>query len=195
MSDDFEVDLGRIEAAVHEILEAIGEDVDRDGLRETPARVARMYAEVCSGIHEEPADHLFSTFDVEHDEMVMVRDIPLYSLCEHHLLPFIGRAHVAYIPQKGGMVTGLSKLVRLVDGYSKRPQVQERLTSQVASAIQRTLDPQGTLVVIEAEHLCMSMRGVAKPGSVTVTSAVHGVFRAEVSTRLEAMRFIEQGRH
>ena len=195
MSDDFDVDLGRIEAAVREILEAIGEDVDRDGLRETPARVARMYAEVCSGIHEEPADHLVSTFDVEHDEMVMVSDIPLYSLCEHHLLPFIGRAHVAYIPQKGGMVTGLSKLVRLVDGYSKRPQVQERLTSQVASAIQRTLDPQGTLVVLEAEHLCMSMRGVAKPGSTTVTSAVHGVFRAEVSTRLEAMRFIEQGRH
>ena len=195
MSDDFEVDLGRIEAAVHEILEAIREDVDRDGLRETPARVARMYAEVCSGIHEDPDVHLVRTFDVEHDEMVMVRDIPLYSLCEHHLLPFIGRAHVAYIPQKGGMVTGLSKLVRLVDGYSKRPQVQERLTSQVASAIQRTLDPQGTLVVIEAEHLCMSMRGVAKPGSVTVTSAVHGVFRAEVSTRLEAMRFIEQGRH
>ena len=195
MSDDFDVDLGRIEAAVREILEAIGEDVDRDGLRETPARVARMYAEVCSGIHEEPADHLFSTFDVEHDEMVMVRDIPLYSLCEHHLLPFIGRAHVAYIPQKGGMVTGLSKLVRLVDGYSKRPQVQERLTSQVASAIQRTLDPQGTLVVIEAEHLCMSMRGVAKPGAVTITSAVHGVFRDEVSTRLEAMRFIERGRH
>ncbi len=195
MSDDFEVDLGRIEAAVHEILEAIGEDVDRDGLRETPARVARMYAEVCSGIHEDPDVHLVRTFDVEHDEMVMVRDIPLYSICEHHLLPFIGRAHVAYIPQKGGMVTGLSKLVRLVDGYSKRPQVQERLTSQVASAIQRTLDPQGTLVVLEAEHLCMSMRGVAKPGSTTVTSAVHGVFRAEVSTRLEAMRFIEQGRH
>ena len=195
MSDDFEGDLGRIEAAVHEILEAIGEDVDRDGLRETPARVARMYAEVCSGIHEDPDVHLVRTFDVEHDEMVMVRDIPLYSLCEHHLLPFIGRAHVAYIPQKGGMVTGLSKLVRLVDGYSKRPQVQERLTSQGASAIQRTLDPQGTLVVIEAEHLCMSMRGVAKPGSVTVTSAVHGVVRAEVSTRLEAMRFIEQGRH
>ena len=195
MSDDFDVDLGRIEAAVREILEAIGEDVDRDGLRETPARVARMYAEVCSGIQEEPADHLISTFDVDHDEMVMVRDIPLYSLCEHHLLPFIGQAHVAYIPQKGGMVTGLSKLVRLVDGYSKRPQVQERLTSQVASAIQRTLDPQGTLVVLEAEHLCMSMRGVAKPGSTTVTSAVHGVFRAEVSTRLEAMRFIEQGRH
>ena len=195
MSDDFEVDLGRIEAAVREILEAIGEDVDRDGLRETPTRVARMYAEVCSGIQEEPADHLISTFDVDHDEMVMVRDIPLYSLCEHHLLPFIGRAHVAYIPQKGGKITGLSKLVRLVDGYSKRPQVQERLTAQVASAIQRTLDPQGTLVVIEAEHLCMSMRGVAKPGAVTITSAVHGVFRDEVSTRLEAMRFIERGRH
>ena len=195
MSDDFDVDLGRIEAAVREILEAIGEDVDRDGLRETPARVARMYAEVCSGIQEEPADHLISTFDVDHDEMVMVRDIPLYSLCEHHLLPFIGRAHVAYIPQKGGKITGLSKLVRLVDGYSKRPQVQERLTAQVASAIQRTLDPQGTLVVIEAEHLCMSMRGVAKPGAVTITSAVHGVFRDEVSTRLEAMRFIERGRH
>ena len=195
MSDDFEVDLGRIEAAVREILEAIGEDVDRDGLQETPGRVARMYAEVCSGIQEEPADHLISTFDVDHDEMVMVRDIPLYSLCEHHLLPFIGRAHVAYIPQKGGMITGLSKLVRLVDGYSKRPQIQERLTAQVASAIQHTLDPQGTLVVIEAEHLCMSMRGVAKPGAVTITSAVHGVFRDEVSTRLEAMRFIEKGRH
>ena len=195
MSDDFDVDLGSIEAAVREILEAIGEDVDRDGLRETPGRVARMYAEVCSGIQEEPADHLFSTIDVEHDEMVMVRDIPLYSLCEHHLLPFIGQAHVAYIPQKGGKITGLSKLDRLVDGYSKRPQVQERLTAQVASAIQRTLDPQGTLVVIEAEHLCMSMRGVAKPGAVTITSAVHGVFRDEVSTRLEAMRFIERGRH
>ncbi|HJL75864.1 MAG TPA: GTP cyclohydrolase I FolE [Acidimicrobiales bacterium] len=195
MSDEPVVDLGRIEAAVREILAAIGEDVDRNGLRETPARVARMYAEVCSGIHEDPSEHLIRTFDVDHDEMVMVRDIALYSLCEHHLLPFIGRAHVAYIPQKGGMITGLSKLARLVEGYSRRPQIQERLTSQVADAIQRTLDPQGTLVVIEAEHLCMSMRGVAKPGAITVTSAVHGVFRAEVSTRLEAMRFIEQGRH
>jgi len=189
------VDLDRIEAAVAEILVALGEDPSRDGLQETPARVARMYAEVCSGLHEDPADYLIRTFDLEHDEMVMVRDIPVYSLCEHHLLPFFGVAHVAYIPQKGGMITGLSKLARLVDGFSRRLQIQERLTSQVAGAIQRTLDPQGTLVVIEAEHLCMSMRGVQKPGAVTVTSAVHGVFRDEVSTRLEAMRFIEKGRH
>ena len=189
------VDLDRIEAAVAEILVALGEDPSRDGLQETPARVARMYAEVCSGLHEDPADHLIRTFDLEHDEMVMVRDIPVYSLCEHHLLPFFGVAHVAYIPQKGGMITGLSKLARLVDGFSRRLQIQERLTSQVASAIQHTLEPQGTLVVIEAEHLCMSMRGVQKPGAITVTSAVHGVFREEVSTRLEAMRFIEKGRH
>ena len=189
------VDLDRIEAAVAEILVALGEDPNRDGLQETPARVARMYAEVCSGLHEDPADYLIRTFDLEHDEMVMVRDIPVYSLCEHHLLPFFGVAHVAYIPQKGGMITGLSKLARLVDGFSRRLQIQERLTSQVAGAIQRTLEPQGTLVVIEAEHLCMSMRGVQKPGAVTVTSAVHGVFRDEVSTRLEAMRFIEKGRH
>ena len=187
----FKVDLDRIQAAVAEILVAIGEDPTRSGLQETPARVARMYAEVCSGIHEDPTAHLIRTFDVDHDEMVMVRDIPIYSLCEHHLLPFFGVAHVAYIPRRGGMVTGLSKLTRLVDGYSRRPQVQERLTSQVASAIQDTLHPQGTLVVIEAEHLCMSMRGVRKPGAITVTSAVHGVFRDEVSTRLEAMRFIE----
>ena len=188
------VDLDRIEEAVAEILAALGEDPSRDGLQETPARVARMYAEVCSGLHEDPADYLIRTFDLEHDEMVMVRDIPVYSLCEHHLLPFFGVAHVAYIPQKGGMITGLSKLARLVDGFSRRLQIQERLTSQVAGAIQRTLEPQGTLVVIEAEHLCMSMRGVQKPGAVTVTSAVHGVFRDEVSTRLEAMRFIEKGR-
>ena len=189
------VDLGRIEVAMAEILIALGEDPSRDGLKETPARVARMYAEVCSGLHEDPADHLIRTFDLAHDEMVMVRDIPVYSLCEHHLLPFFGVAHVAYIPQKGGMITGLSKLARLVDGFSRRLQIQERLTSQVASAIQHTLEPQGTLVVIEAEHLCMCMRGVQKPGTVTVTSAVHGVFRDEVSTRLEAMRFIEKGRH
>ena len=190
----FEVDLPRIERAVTEILEAIGEDGSRDGIRETPARVARMYAEVCSGIHEEPADHLIKTFDVDHDEMVMVRDIPMYSICAHHLVPFFGVAHVAYIPRRCGMITGLSKLARLVEGYSRRPQGPERLTSQVADAIQRTLDPQGTLVVVEAEHLCMSMRGVQKPGAVTVTSAVHGVFREEGSTRLEAMRFIESNR-
>ena len=160
------VDLDRIEAAVAEILVALGEDPNRDGLQETPARVARMYAEVCSGLHEDPADYLIRTFDLEHDEMVMVRDIPVYSLCEHHLLPFFGVAHVAYIPQKGGMITGLSKLARLVDSFSRRLQIQERLTSQVVGAIQRTLEPQGTLVVVEAEHLCMSMRGVQKPGAV-----------------------------
>ena len=194
MSGEFTVDLDRISAAVREILEAIGEDPDRDGLRGTPDRVARMYAEVCSGMHTEPADHLIKTFDVDHDEMVMVRDIPMYSLCEHHLVPFFGVAHVAYSPQKGGMITGLSKLARLVEGYAQRLQVQERLTSQVADAIQRTLDPQGTLVVVEAEHLCMSMRGVTKPGAVTVTSSVQGIFRTKVSTRLEAMRFIDHGR-
>jgi len=194
MTGDGGVDLPRIEAAVSEILVAIGEDVGRDGLGETPARVARMYAEVCSGIAEDPTLHLVRTFDVDHDEMVMVRDISLYSLCEHHLLPFVGRAHVAYIPRRGGMITGLSKLARLVDGYARRLQVQERLTSQIADAIQGTLEPQGTMVVIEAEHLCMTMRGVAKPGAITVTSAVHGIFRNDMSTRLEAMRFLDTGR-
>ena len=188
------VDTARIEVAVVEILKAIGEDTERDGLRETPSRVAQMYAEVCSGLADDPARHLIRTFDVDHDEMVMVRDIPLYSLCEHHLLPFFGRAHVAYIPSRGGMITGLSKLARLVDGYARRLQVQERLTSQVADAIQAVLNPQGTLVVIEAEHLCMSMRGVVKPGAMTITSAVHGIFRDDMSTRLEAMRFIETNR-
>ena len=149
---------------------------------------------MCSGIAEDPTLHLVRTFDVDHDEMVMVRDIPLYSLCEHHLLPFVGRAHVAYIPRRGGMITGLSKLARLVDGYARRLQVQERLTSQIADAIQGTLEPQGTMVVIEAEHLCMTMRGVAKPGAITVTSAVHGIFRNDMSTRLEAMRFLDTGR-
>ena len=189
------VDLDRIEAAVAEILVALGEDPSRDGLQETPARVARMYAEVCSGLHEDPADYLIRTFDLEHGEMVMARDIPSTRSVSTTYLPFYGVAHVAYIPQKGGMITGLSKLARLVDGFSRRLQIQERLTSQVAGAIQPTLEPQGTLVVIEAEHMCMSMRGVQKPEAVTVTSAIHGVFRDEVSTRLEAMRFIEKGRH
>ncbi|MBS1264365.1 MAG: GTP cyclohydrolase 1 [Acidimicrobiaceae bacterium] len=188
------MDLERIEAAVAEILAALGEDTDRDGLRDTPARVARMYAEVCCGADSDPAEHLIRTFDVDHDEMVMVRDIPVYSLCEHHLLPFLGRAHVAYIPSRTGVVTGLSKLARLVDGYARRLQVQERLTSQIADAIDETLHPQGTLVVVEAEHLCMSMRGVEKPGATTITSAVRGLFRDDMSTRLEAMRFIESGR-
>jgi len=184
------MDLDRISKAVREILEAIGEDPDRDGLQDTPERVARMYAEVCSGLHEDPSDHLTVTFESSHDEMVMVRDIPLYSLCEHHLVPFIGKAHVAYIPGKEGRITGLSKIARLVEGYSRRPQVQEQLTVQVADAMEQTLEPRGVMVVIEAEHLCMSMRGVQKSGSTTVTSAVRGLFRQNISTREEAMRFI-----
>ncbi|MGV3759620.1 MAG: GTP cyclohydrolase I FolE [Actinomycetota bacterium] len=187
---DTPMDLERIAKAVREILDAIGEDPDRDGLQDTPERVARMYAEICSGLHEDPADHLTVTFESSHDEMVMVRDIPLYSLCEHHLIPFIGRAHVAYIPGKDGRITGLSKIARLVDGYSRRPQVQEQLTVQIADAMEGTLEPRGVMVVIEAEHLCMSMRGIQKSGSTTVTSAVRGLFRQNISTREEAMRFI-----
>ncbi|MGI9608409.1 MAG: GTP cyclohydrolase I FolE [Acidimicrobiales bacterium] len=186
-----EVDHDRITAAVREILEAIGEDPDRDGLIDTPARVARMYAEITGGLGENPEEHLYKVFDVDHDEMIMVRDIQIYSLCEHHLLPFHGTAHVAYIPKPGGRITGLSKIARLVDGYARRPQVQERLTRQIADAVQTALDPAGVLVVVEAEHMCMSMRGVRKPGSSTVTSAVHGTMRENVSTRLEAMRFID----
>ena len=185
-----EIDQPRIAAAVREILAAIGEDTSRDGLVETPDRVARMYAEVCAGLYEDPVSYLKTTFEVGHDEMVMVRDIPLYSLCEHHLIPFLGAAHVAYIPNESGQVTGLSKLARLVDGYAKRPQVQERLTTQVADAIEGSLQPRGVLVVIEAEHLCMSMRGVRKPGTTTVTSSVTGIFRENVATRAEAMRFL-----
>lgn len=184
------VDTARIERAVREILTAIGEDPDRDGLLDTPARVGRMYAEICSGLHEDPSVHLQTTFEADHDEMVMVRDIPMYSLCEHHLAPFIGHAHVAYIPNDDGRVIGLSKFARLVDGYAKRPQVQERLTSQVADALATSLAPKGVMVVIDAEHLCMSMRGVKKAGSTTVTSAVRGLFRTNESTRQEAMRFI-----
>ncbi|MDG2026435.1 MAG: GTP cyclohydrolase I FolE [Acidimicrobiales bacterium] len=187
-----EIDQPRIAAAVREILEAIGEDLTRDGVIDTPDRVARMYAEVCSGLHQEPAEHLAKTFEAGHDEMVMVRDIPLYSLCEHHLIPFLGKAHVAYIPNETGRVTGLSKLARLVDGYAKRPQVQERLTRQIADAIEDQLHPRGVLVVLEAEHLCMSMRGVRKPGASTVTSSVTGIFRENVATRAEAMRFLER---
>ncbi|MDQ2649185.1 MAG: GTP cyclohydrolase I FolE [Actinomycetota bacterium] len=184
------MDLDRIAKAVREILEAIGEDPDRDGLLDTPERVARMYAEVCSGLHEEPGEHLTVTFDAHHDEMVLVRDIPLQSLCEHHLVPFMGMAHVAYIPGKDGRITGLSKIARLVEGYSRRLQVQERLTGQIADAMEATLEPRGVMVVIEAEHLCMSMRGVKKAGSTTVTSAVRGLFRENIATREEAMRFL-----
>ena len=187
-----QVDQPRIAAAVREILAAIGEDPNREGLLDTPDRVARMYAEVCAGLHEDPLKYLKTTFEVGHDEMVMVRDIPLYSLCEHHLIPFLGTAHVSYIPNGSGQVTGLSKLARLVDGYAKRPQVQERLTTQIAEAIEESLQPRGVLVVIEAEHLCMSMRGVRKPGTTTVTSSVTGIFRDNVATRAEAMRFLDR---
>jgi len=191
---DTPMDLDRIEKAVREILEAIGEDPDRDGLVDTPTRVARMFAEICSGLHTNPAEHLTATFDASHDEMVLVRDIPLYSLCEHHLIPFLGKAHVAYIPGKDGRITGLSKIARLVEGYSRRPQVQEKLTVQIADAMEQTLEPRGVMVIIEAEHLCMSMRGIQKAGSTTVTSAVRGLFRQNVATREEAMRLIH-GRH
>ena len=185
-----EFDRPRIEAAVREILVAIGEDPERDGLLDTPARVARMYEEIFAGLREDPAEHLQVSFDAGHDEMVMVRDIALVSTCEHHLVPFIGRAHLAYIPNRDGRITGLSKLARLVDGHARRPQVQERLTTQIADDMEATLQPRGVLVVVEAEHLCMSMRGVRKPGSTTVTSAVRGLFRENVATRSEAMRFI-----
>ena len=188
------VDLPRLEAAVREILAAIGEDPSRDGLIETPARVARMYAETCAGLREDPALHLHVTFEADHDEMIMVRDIPFYSMCEHHLVPFFGHAHVGYIPSTNGRITGLSKLARLVDGYAKRPQVQERLTSQVANAMEEVLQPRGIVVVIEAEHLCMGMRGVRKPGSTTVTSAVRGIFRSDPAARAEAMRLVHGSR-
>jgi GTP cyclohydrolase IA len=187
------VDTDRIEAAVVEILTALGEDPLRDGLQRTPGRVARMYEELFAGFDENPTDHLEVTFAAEHDEMVMVRDIPFASLCEHHMVPFMGRAHVAYIPGSDGRITGLSKLARLVDGYAKRLQVQERMTSQIADAIEKALDPKGVLVVVEAEHLCMSMRGVKKSGTSTVTSAVRGLFRSDTATRFEAMQFV-QGR-
>jgi GTP cyclohydrolase I len=184
------VDLERIEAAVREILEAVGENPSRDGLLETPRRVARMYAEIFAGLHEDPSHHLKVTFEADHDEMVMVRDIPLYSACEHHLVPFHGHAHVAYIPGDDGRVTGLSKLARLVEGFARRPQVQERLTSQIADAMMSVLGPKGVFVVLECEHLCMSMRGVRKPGTTTVTSAVRGIFKDNPATRAEAMALL-----
>jgi GTP cyclohydrolase I len=184
------VDLARIERAVREILLAIGEDPERDGLIQTPRRVARMYQDIFSGLGSDPGDHLSVVFEADHDEMVMVRDIPVYSVCEHHLVPWFGTAHVAYIPNEDGRITGLSKLARLIDGFSKRPQVQERLTTQVADKIESQLAPRGVLVVVEAEHLCMSMRGVRKPGTTTVTSAVRGLMRDSVAARSEAMSFI-----
>jgi GTP cyclohydrolase IA len=188
--DGPEVDIGRIEKAVREILEAIGEDPDRDGLQRTPERVARMYAEIFRGLAEDPAQHLSVTFEADHDEMVLVRDIPLYGVCEHHLVPFAGRAHVAYIPGPDGRITGLSKIARLIEGYARRPQVQERLTTQIADALVEVLKPDGVLVMLEAEHLCMSMRGVKKPGALTLTSAVRGLFKTNAATRSEALSLI-----
>jgi len=179
----------RVRDAVRELLVAIGEDPERDGLRDTPARVARAYREMFAGLEQTPEEVLTTTFDLGHDEMVLVRDIELYSCCEHHLVPFHGVAHVGYIPSVDGRITGLSKLARLVDVYAKRPQVQERLTTQVADALVRILEPRGVIVVVECEHLCMSMRGIRKPGAKTVTSAVRGVLRSP-ATRAEAMSLI-----
>jgi GTP cyclohydrolase I len=184
------VDRERVSAAIRELLAAIGEDPDREGLVRTPERMAAMYAELFDEAGEDPARFLTVTFAAEHDEMVMVRDIPFASLCEHHLVPFLGRAHVAYIPSKDGRITGLSKLARVVDAVAGRLQVQERMTTQIAEAIERALTPRGVLVVIEAEHLCMSMRGVRKPGTVTITSAVRGLFRTDPRTRAEAMEHV-----
>ncbi|MFB9567437.1 GTP cyclohydrolase I FolE [Saccharopolyspora hordei] len=183
-------DQERAENAVRELLLAAGEDPEREGLRDTPARVARAYRELFAGLYTNPDEVLDKTFDEAHEELVLVRDIPVYSQCEHHLLPFHGIAHVGYIPNEQGRVTGLSKLARLVDLYARRPQVQERLTSQVADALVRRLEPRGVIVVIEAEHLCMGMRGVRKAGSTTTTSAVRGLFRSSASSRAEALSLI-----
>jgi GTP cyclohydrolase IA len=185
-------DLQRAEAAVRELLLAVGEDPDRDGLLNTPSRVARMWGELLSGSLEQPEQHLATTFEIEHDEMVLVRDIPFTSLCEHHMLPFMGTAHIAYLPGTLGRFTGLSKLARLVEGYSRRLQVQERLTSQIADAMESMLTPAGVLVVVEAEHTCMSIRGVRKPGSRTVTSSARGIYRTDTAARAEVMAFIRQ---
>ncbi len=184
------MDRDKIQKGVRLILEGIGEDPQREGLIETPRRVAEMYEEIFAGLSQDPAEHFCVTFNEGHQEMVLVRDIPLYSVCEHHLVPFIGRAHVAYIPGKSGRVCGLSKLARVVDVYARRPQVQERMTSQIADAIVDHLEPSGVMVVIEAEHLCMSMRGVRKAGAVTTTSAVRGNFMTSSKTRSEAMSLI-----
>jgi GTP cyclohydrolase I len=180
----------KVRRGVRLILEGVGEDPDREGLADTPGRVAEMYREVLAGVGREPTEVLSVVKGAGHDEMIMVRDIPLHSYCEHHLVPFTGRAHVAYIPNRDGRITGLSKIARLVDLLSKRLQVQERLTTQIADALDEALEPRGVFVVIEAEHLCMTMRGVKKPGSITVTSAVRGRFRSDARTRAEAMALI-----
>lgn len=184
------MDHDKIVQGVRLILEGVGEDPDREGLLDTPHRVADMYAEVFAGLEQDADEHFCVTFNEGHQEMVLVRDIPLYSMCEHHLVPFMGRAHVAYVPGKHGRICGLSKLARVVDVFARRPQVQERLTSQIADTIVEHLDPAGVIVVIEAEHLCMSMRGVRKPGAITTTSAVRGILQRNASTRAEAMSLI-----
>ncbi len=184
------VDLDRAAAAVRELLLAVGEDPDRPGLQDTPARVARAYTETFAGLGQDPYEVLSTTFDEDHDELVLVKDIPMYSTCEHHLVPFHGVAHIGYIPGEDGRVTGLSKLARLVEVYARRPQVQERMTSQIADALADVLKPRGAIVVIEAEHLCMAMRGIRKPGATTVTSAVRGICREKAATRSEAMSLI-----
>ncbi len=183
-------DQARAEAAVRELLCAIGEDPDRQGLRDTPARVARSYQEIFAGLYTNPDDVLNTTFDEQHDELVLVKEIPMYSTCEHHLVAFHGVAHVGYIPGEDGRVTGLSKIARVVDLYAKRPQVQERLTGQIADSLMRKLDPRGVIVVVEAEHLCMAMRGVRKPGAITTTSAVRGQFKTDNASRAEALDLI-----
>lgn len=187
------VDLARIEKAVREILLAVGEDPDRDGLRRTPARVARAYAELFAGLRVDPAQVLTTTFEAKHEELVLVRDIDVMSLCEHHLLPFLGQAHIAYIPGPHGRITGLSKLARLVEVFARRPQVQERLTSQIADLLMERLDPRGVMVVLDCEHMCMAMRGIQKSGARTVTSAVRGLFQRDAKSRNEAMSLILRG--
>jgi GTP cyclohydrolase I len=183
-------DLERAEAAIRELLYAMGEDPDREGLTETPRRVAKAYEEMFAGLYQDPDEVLAKTFAEDHEELVLIRDIPMYSVCEHHLAPFHGMAHVGYIPSVDGRVTGLSKIARLVDLYAKRPQVQERLTAQIADALDRRLSPRGVIVVIDAEHLCMAMRGVRKPGSRTITSAVRGQFKCSAASRAEALALI-----
>ena len=188
------VDQPRVQELIRELLEAIGEDPTREGLLETPRRVAEMYGELFNGIESDPGEHLRVRFEAGHDEMVMVRDIPFTSLCEHHLVPFVGLTHVAYLPGRQGRITGLSKLARMVEGFARRLQVQERMTTQIVDAMEKELQPRGSIVVIEAEHFCMSMRGVKKDGMTTVTSAVRGVFRDDARTRAEALQYIHQRR-
>lgn len=188
------MDKEKIERAVRDILEAIGEDPDREGLKDTPARIARMYEEIFAGLNENPKDHLKIYFQEEkYEELVLVKDIPFYSTCEHHLVPFFGKAHVAYLP-KGGRLCGLSKLARIVDTVAKRPQLQERITATIADSLMEALSPYGVVVVVEAEHMCMTMRGIKKPGSMTVTSAVRGFFSKDVAARAEVMSLINSGR-